>query len=234
MQSSRAFLVQLLNIAGTGPIFGALMGACFGPVVFLWIVLGAVLAGGIHDYMVGMISERNDGKSIAELSGIYLGDTLKWVMRAFSVLLLVLTGTVFVNSPAALIARLTPAALNEKFWIVVILIYYVLATLLPIDKVIGRMYPLFGAVLLTMAFAIGGAIFFGGYTLPEISLTNLHPEGLPIWPYMFVTVACGAISGFHATQSPMIAKCSRRRCFLRHDRKSAFGAFKSGTVRDSV
>ena len=207
MQSSRAFLVQLLNIAGTGPIFGALMGACFGPVVFLWIVLGAVLAGGIHDYMVGMISERNDGKSIAELSGIYLGDTLKWVMRAFSVLLLVLTGTVFVNSPAALIARLTPAALNEKFWIVVILIYYVLATLLPIDKVIGRLYPLFGAVLLTMAFAIGGAIFFGGYTLPEISLTNLHPEGLPIWPYMFVTVACGAISGFHATQSPMVAKC---------------------------
>ena len=246
--------VPMQSIAGTGPIFGALMGACFGPVVFLWIVLGAVLAGGIHDYMVGMISERNDGKSIAELSGIYMGNTLKWVMRAFSVLLLVLTGTVFVNSPAALIARLTPAALNEKFWIVVILIYYVLATLLPIDKVIGRLYPLFGAVLLTMAFGIGGAIFFGGYTLPEISLTNLHPEGLPIWPYMFVTVACGAISGFHATQSPMIAKCINsekegRRIFYGAMLKEsmialvwaaggvafyAFGAFKSGTVRDSV
>lgn len=207
MKSRQAFLVQLLNIAGTGPIFGALMGACFGPVVFLWIVLGAVLAGGIHDYMIGMISERNDGQSLAELSGIYLGNTLKWIMRAFSVLLLILTGTVFVNSPATLIAQLTPAALNQKFWIVVILIYYVLATLLPIDKVIGRLYPVFGAVLMIMAFGIAGGIFFGGYSLPEISLTNLHPEGLPIWPYMFVTVACGAISGFHATQSPMVAKC---------------------------
>ena len=207
MKPGRAFLVELLNIAGTGPIFGALMGACFGPVVFLWIVLGGVLAGGVHDYMVGMVSERHGGKSIAELSGIYLGKPMKWIMRGFSILLLLLTGTVFVTSPAALLARLTQGGLSVTFWVVVILVYYVLATLLPIDKVIGKLYPVFGVVLMIMAFGILGGIIFGGYQLPEISLANLHPEGLPIWPFMFVTVACGAISGFHATQAPMMSKC---------------------------
>ena len=207
MKPWRAFLVELLNIAGTGPIFGALMGACFGPVVFLWIVLGGVLAGGVHDYMVGMVSERHGGKSIAELSGIYLGKPMKWIMRGFSVLLLLLTGTVFVTSPAALLTRLTQGGLSVTFWVVVILVYYVLATLLPIDKVIGKLYPVFGVVLMVMAFGILGGIIFGGYQLPEISLANLHPEGLPIWPFMFVTVACGAISGFHATQAPMMSKC---------------------------
>ena len=207
MPTWKAFLVQLLNIAGTGPIFGALMGACFGPVVFLWIIFGAVLGGGVHDYMSGMISERHDGASIAELSGIYLGKGAKWVMRVFSILLLTLTGTVFVNSPAALLARLTPNMLTTTFWIVVILIYYVLATLLPIDKIIGKLYPVFGAVLIIMAIGILGGIIAGGYTVPEIELRDMHPEGLPIWPFMFITVACGAISGFHATQSPMVAKC---------------------------
>ena len=207
MKPWRAFLVELLNIAGTGPIFGALMGACFGPVVFLWIVLGGVLAGGVHDYMVGMVSERHGGKSIAELSGIYLGKPMKWIMRGFSILLLLLTGTVFVTSPASLLARLTQGGLSVTFWVVVILVYYVLATLLPIDKVIGKLYPVFGVVLMVMAFGILGGIIFGGYQLPEISLANLHPEGLPIWPFMFVTVACGAISGFHATQAPMMSKC---------------------------
>ena len=207
MPTWKAFLVQLLNIAGTGPIFGALMGACFGPVVFLWIVFGSVLGGGVHDYMSGMISERHDGASIAELSGIYLGPVAKWGMRIFSILLLALTGTVFVTSPAALLARLTPAALGNTFWIVVILAYYVLATLLPIDKIIGRLYPIFGAVLIIMAVGILGGTLLGGYKIPEISLQNLHPEGLPIWPFMFITVACGAISGFHATQSPVVAKC---------------------------
>ena len=207
MKTWKAFLVQLLNIAGTGPIFGALMGACFGPVVFLWIVLGAILAGGVHDYMCGMISERHDGASIAELTGIYLGDFAKWGMRIFSVLLLLLTGTVFVNSPATLLAQLTPDVLNAKFWVVVILIYYILATLLPIDQIIGRFYPVFGAVLIIMAAGILFGIFTGGYNLPEITFTNLHPQSLSIWPFMFVTVACGAISGFHATQSPMVSKC---------------------------
>ena len=204
----KAILIQLLNIAGTGPIFGALMGACFGPVVFLWIVFGSILGGAVHDYMTGMISERNDGASIAQLAGIFLGKPALYIMRIFSVVLLVLTGTVFVTSPAGLIASLTPESLGEVFWIVVILLYYVAATLLPIDKIIGRFYPIFGVILIVMAVSIaGGMIFSTNYSLPELTFTNMHPKGLPIWPYMFITVACGAISGFHATQSPMMAKC---------------------------
>ena len=204
----KALLIQLLNIAGTGPIFGALMGACFGPVVFLWIVFGSILGGAVHDYMSGMISERNKGASIAELSGIYLGKPALYIMRVFSILLLLLTGTVFVTSPAALISSLTPAALGNTFWIIVILIYYVLATLLPVDKIIGKLYPVFGVILIIMALSIaGGIIFLPQYTIPEVTLVNLNPENLPIWPFMFITVACGAISGFHATQSPMMSKC---------------------------
>ena len=134
MKTWKALLIQLLNIAGTGPIFGALMGACFGPVVFLWIVFGSILGGAVHDYMCGMISERHKGASIAELSGIYLGKPALYIMRVFSILLLLLTGTVFVNSPAALIARLTPAFLGEPFWIIVILLYYVMATLSQLIK----------------------------------------------------------------------------------------------------
>ena len=227
MPTWKAFLVQLLNIAGTGPIFGALMGACFGPVVFLWIIFGSVLGGAVHDYMSGMISERHDGASIAELSGIYLGPVAKWIMRLFSILLLVLTGTVFVNSPAALLSKLTPDTLNVTFWIVVILIYYVLATLLPIDKIIGRLYPAFGAVLIIMAAGILGGVVFGGYQVPEITLEDLHPNGLPVWPFMFVTVACGAISGFHATQSPMVAKCLTSE---KQGRRVFYGAMLSESV----
>ena len=227
MKTWRAYLVQLLNIAGTGPIFGALMGACFGPVVFLWIIFGSVLGGAVHDYMVGMVSERHEGRSIAELSGIYLGNGAKWGMRLFSVLLLLLTGTVFVNSPAALIARLTPMENDTMLWVVVILLYYVLATLLPIDKVIGKLYPVFGTVLIVMAVGILGGTIFGGYHVPELTLANLHPQGLPVWPYMFVTVACGAISGFHATQSPMISKCITSE---KVGRKVFYGAMLSESV----
>ena len=208
LKTRKAVLIQLLNIAGTGPIFGALMGACFGPVVFLWIVFGAILGGAVHDYMSGMISERNKGASVAELSGKYLGKPALYIMRIFSVLLLLLTGTVFVTSPAELIASLTPAVLSKGFWIVVILIYYLLATLMPIDQIIGRLYPVFGIVLIVTAVSIAGGMFFlPEYTIPEITLADLHPDHLPIWPFMFITVACGAISGFHATQSPMMAKC---------------------------
>ncbi len=229
MKTWKAFLVQLLNIAGTGPIFGALMGAVFGPVVFLWIVFGSVLGGAVHDYMSGMISSRNKGASVAELSGTYLGKAVKWIMRLFSVTLLILCGTVFVTSPAGLLDRLTPKGLNGTFWAVVILLYYLLATLLPIDKLIGKLYPVFGVLLIVMAFAVmGGVIFSGGkYTIPELTLKNLHPEGTPIWPYMFITVACGAVSGFHATQSPMIAKCIKSE---KEGRKVFYGAMISESV----
>lgn len=209
MSPWRAFLVQLLNIAGLGPIFGALSGALWGPSVYLWIVFGTIFAGGVHDYLSGMLSERNDGASISEITGKYLGPTMKTVMRIFSVVLLVMVGVVFMVGPAGLLALLTPKALSVKFWTIVILIYYFLATLLPIDKIIGKLYPIFGIALIIMAVGIGGATVLNNGTRPMMELTfdNLHPNGAPIWPLMFVTVACGAISGFHSTQSPMIARC---------------------------
>ena len=183
----------------------------------------------IHDYMAGMISSRHGGASITELSGVYLGKGAMWLMRAFSVILLVLCGTVFVTSPAALLDRLTPGWMNGTFWAVVILIYYLAATLLPIDKLISKLYPVFGVLLMGMAAAvIGGVLFSGGrFTIPEFSLRNLHPKGTPVWPYMFITVACGAISGFHATQSPMIAKCIESE---RVGRKVFYGAMISEAV----
>lgn len=229
MKKWKAFLVQLLNIAGTGPIFGALMGAVFGPVVFLWIVFGSILGGAVHDYMSGMISSRHKGASIAELSGTYLGKAAKWFMRLFSVVLLVLCGTVFVTSPAVLLHKLTPDSMNGTFWAIVILVYYLLATLLPIDKLIGKLYPIFGVLLIVMAITVlGGILFSGGkYTIPELSFQNLHPDGTPVWPYMFITVACGAVSGFHATQSPMIAKCIKSE---KEGRSIFYGAMISESV----
>lgn len=210
MKKGRVFLIQLLNIAGTGPIFGPLMGAVFGPVVFLWIVFGSILGGAVHDFLSGMVSVRSDGASISEIVGKYLGTVAKQVMRIFSVVLLVCVGAVFTTSPAGLLARLTPDFMNTTFWIVVIMAYYVLATLLPIDKVIGKLYPVFGVVLMIMAVGIISGLVVGGYELPELTvsnLTNLHPDGKPVWAYMFITVACGAVSGFHSTQSPMMARC---------------------------
>ena len=227
MKTWRVFLVQLLNIAGTGPIFGALMGAVFGPVVFLWIVFGSILGGAVHDYMSGMISLRLDGASVSEIVGRYLGPVARQAMRIFSLILLVLLGAVFTTSPAALIARLTPSWMNVGFWVVVILIYYVLATLLPIDKVIGKLYPIFGGVLLMMAAGIMVGLIAGGYRLPKLTLANLHPDGRPVWPFMFITVACGAISGFHGTQSPMMARCLRTE---KDGRRVFYGAMISESV----
>ena len=227
MKTWRVFLIQLLNIAGTGPIFGALLGAVFGPVVFLWIVFGSIVGGAVHDYMSGMISLRMDGASVSEIVGAYLGKTAKQVMRVFSLILLVLLGAVFTTSPAALIARLTPAWMDTGFWVVVILVYYLLATLLPIDKLIGKLYPVFGAVLLMMAVGIIVGLVAGGYQLPELTLDNLHPEGRPVWPFMFITVACGAISGFHGTQSPMMARCLTSE---REGRTIFYGAMISESV----
>lgn len=207
MGTARIFLIQLLNIAGLGPIFGALAGAAWGPSVFLWITFGTLLGGGVHDYMVGMMSMRHRGASVSELTGMYLGNGMKQVMRVFSVVLLVLVGVTFSTGPANLLAMLTPQVLDARFWLGVVLIYYFIATFVPIDKVIGKVYPIFGICLIVMALGVGGAIVLGDYTIPEITLQNLHPKGTPIWPTMFISVACGAISGFHATQSPLMARC---------------------------
>lgn len=212
---ARAFLIQLLNIAGLGPIFGAVSGALWGPVVYLWIVFGTIFAGAVHDYLAGMMSERNNGSSISEIVGKYLGPVMAQVMRVFSVVLLLMVGVVFMVGPAQLIALLTPNFLDVKVWTIVILVYYFLATLLPIDKIIGKIYPIFGATLIIMALGIAGATIFYSGQRPMLELWNhfgnMHPAEtpLPIWPLMFITVACGAISGFHATQSPMIARCLR-------------------------
>ena len=212
MPTWKVFLIQFLNIAGLGPIFGAIMGVMFGPAAFLWIVLGTIFGGAVHDFLSGVISIRRDGASLPEIVGEQLGLSVKQVMRGFSLLLMILVGAVFVMTPASLIASMTPASLNVTFWIGIIFIYYMLATVLPIDKLIGNLYPLFGGALLFMAVGILYVLIFGGVEIPHemtSGLYNRHPSGdsAPIFPMMFVSIACGAISGFHATQSPMMARC---------------------------
>lgn len=209
MSSWKVFMIQFLNIAGLGPIFGAIMGAKFGVASFLWIVLGTIFAGAVHDYLAGMLSLRHQGESLPEIIGRYLGNNFKQFMRGFTVILMVLVGAVFVAGPAGLLAKLTPEYLDATFWIFVVFIYYILATLLPVDKIIGKVYPLFAAALLFMAVGILVMLFVNHPPLPELTdgLTNTHPENLPIFPIMFVSIACGAISGFHATQSPLMARC---------------------------
>ena len=218
MPQWKLFLVQLLNIAGLGPIFGALQGALWGPVVFLWITFGTIFAGGVHDYFSGMISERNDGASIAEVTGKYLGHAMQNVMRVFSVILLIMVGTVFAVGPAGLIVTLcknngvSGVLSTTLFWLIVILVYYFIATFISIDKIIGKIYPLFGMCLIIMAVGVIIGIFTNpNYTIPEIwsHLYNMHPSGTPVWSFMFITVACGAISGFHSTQSPLMARCMK-------------------------
>lgn len=209
MPAWKIFMIQFLNIAGLGPIFGAIMGAKFGTASYLWIVLGSIFAGAVHDFLSGMISLRNDGESLPETIGRYLGSRFKQFMRIFSVLLMVLVGAVFVAGPAGLLAKLTPDSLDLTFWATVVFVYYVLATLLPIDKIIGKIYPLFAIALIFMAVGILAMLFWHHPSLPELTdgAANTHPDGLPIFPMMFVSIACGAISGFHATQSPMMARC---------------------------
>ncbi len=205
----RVFLIQLLNIAGTGPIFGAVLGACFGPVAFLWITLGGIFMGAMHDYLSGMMLVRHDGLSIPEVAGRYLGGGMRRFMRLFSVALLVLVGAVFLLSPAQLLGELVPAV-PVAGWVWIILAYYFVATLLPIDRLIGRVYPLFGVALVAMALGLLGAVVAGPWRIPELTtLSNfqLRAAELPIVPTLFITVACGAISGFHATQSPLMARC---------------------------
>ena len=214
MPKWKLFLVQLLNIAGLGPIYGALAGAQWGPAVFLWITGGTLLAGAVHDFSVGFMSMRHHGASVSELTGTYLGNFMKQVMRVFSVILLVMVGTVFAVGPASLISMLIGSQgakfgllTNTSFWLTIILIYYFMATFIPVDKIIGKIYPIFGICLIVMAIGVGIGIFTHGYSIPEITLQSLHPAGTPVWPVMFITVACGASSGFHATQSPLMARC---------------------------
>ena len=236
MPQWKLFLVQLLNIAGLGPIFGALSGAMWGPVVFLWITFGTVFAGAVHDYFAGMLSERNNGASISEVTGIYLGHTMKNVMRVFSVILLIMVGTVFAVGPAGLLVTLfknsgveSGVVVQATFWLAIILIYYFIATFISVDKVIGRVYPIFGICLIVMAIGVCVGTMTSGTPIPEIwnNLGNVHPNGTRIWAYMFITVACGAISGFHATQSPLMARC------LKSERQGRF-VFYGAMVAEGI
>ena len=212
MPTWKVFLIQLLNIAGTGPILGALGGALFGPIAYLWIIFGCIFAGAVHDYMCGMLSMRHNGASISELTGKYLGNGMLQVMRVFSIILLVMCGVVFTTGPAGLLAMLTPEKLDATFWLWMVMIYYVIATFVPIDKVIGKLYPIFGICLIIMAVGVSGSMLFSGnYVMPELwdHFGNEHPQGQHVWSFMFIAIACGAISGFHATQSPMMARCCK-------------------------
>ncbi len=211
----RIFMIQFLNIAGLGPIFGAIMGAQFGTASYLWIVLGTIFAGAIHDFFSGALSIRNGGENLPELVGRYLGANAKKVMIVFTMILMILVGAVFVSGPAELIAGMTPDRMNEMFWIIVIFLYYILATILPIDKVIGKIYPLFAIALLFMAAGILVMLYVKSPDLPEMwEGFGVKYEKNPIFPMMFISIACGAISGFHATQSPLMARCmtSERHC----------------------
>ena len=208
----KIFMIQFLNIAGTGPIFGAIMGAKYGPAAYLWIVLGCIFAGAVHDYMSGMLSLRHEGAGLPELVGHYLGNRTKQVMLVFSILLLMMVGAVFVYSPAVILNGMGG---SKTLWIVVIFVYYIIATMLPIDKIIGKVYPLFAFSLLFMAAALLVCLFIKMPALPEI-WDGLHNRGIevapetftdPLFPCLFITIACGAISGFHATQSPLMARC---------------------------
>jgi carbon starvation protein CstA len=213
MPTWKVFLIQFLNIAGTGPIFGAIQGILFGPAAYFWIVLGCIFGGAVHDYLAGMISLRRGGASLPEIVGDELGGVARLVMRIFALVLMVLVGTVFATTPAGLLSTMTGGwgfFGTIAFWTVVIFVYYIFATLLPIDKLIGRIYPLFGFALLVMAVGVLYGIFANEGAMPEITeaFSNHHPNStLPIFPGLCITIACGAISGFHATQSPMMARC---------------------------
>ncbi len=233
----RVYLIELLNIAGLGPVFGPILGALWGPQVFLWVVFGCILGGAVHDFLAGAMSMRNNGAGLPDLIGHYMGPATRHFSTAFILLLMLLVGTVFVKGPAMLLAQILPpntfegwfgakatAWLNESvyglsrwLWILMLFIYgyYILATLLPIDKIIGRVYPLFSIALLIMVAGLGISIVTGRLTPPAFTLENLHPKKLPAWPLIFITVSCGAVSGFHATQAPLMARCLKNERYMR-------------------
>ena len=229
MSPAKVFLIQLLNIAGLGPVFGPILGALYGPIALVWVVIGCVFAGAVHDYFSGMLSVRYNGKSVPDIVGYNLGEPIRKLMRVFAVVLLILVGVVFVAGPAGLLAQLT--GIDSMLFVAIIFAYYFLATILPVDKIIGRIYPVFGCALLFMALGILAVLLFSGkYTIPEFtSLENCiaDPERFPILPMLFTTIACGAISGFHATQSPLMARCLRSE---RQARPVFYGAMISESI----
>ncbi|MCU4902175.1 carbon starvation protein A [Bacillus cereus] len=206
MDRRKNSMIQLLNIAGTGPIFGPILGALYGPVAFVWIVIGAIFAGAVHDYLTGMISIRNKGAHIPELAGKFLGNAMRHIVNVFSLLLLVLVGTVFITTPASLLDIVLQGKVSITIILSVIFVYYILSTILPIDKIIGKIYPVLGALLLISAIGIGGMMIIKGSPIPELTFENMHPDNAPIFPLLMLTITCGALSGFHATQSPIISR----------------------------
>ncbi len=227
MPTWKVFLIQFLNIAGTGPIFGAIQGILFGPGAYLWIVLGCIFGGAVHDYLSGMISLRKNGASLPEIVGDELGSGARMGVRVMSLVLMILVGTVFATTPADILDGMMVDdgfLWSKYFWVIIIFAYYILATLLPIDKLIGRIYPVFGLALLIMAVGLGYGIFTQDGVMPEITeaFSNHHPTSvIPIFPGLCITIACGAVSGFHATQSPMMARCLQNE---RYGRPIFYGA----------
>ncbi|WP_096186614.1 carbon starvation CstA family protein [Evansella halocellulosilytica] len=220
MGTNRNSLIQLLNIAGVGPIFGPIMGALYGPVAFIWIVVGCIFAGAVHDYLTGMISIRNKGAHLPQLAGKFLGKSMKHIVNAIAVLLLLLVGTVFVTAPAGLLFDLMNGWVTLGVITGVIFLYFIFATLLPVDKIIGRFYPILGALLVISAIGVGVMLIGTGAPIPELTLQNMHPGGEAIFPILMITIACGAISGFHATQSPIISRTTQNE---RNGRKIFYG-----------
>ncbi|WP_078382174.1 carbon starvation CstA family protein [Sutcliffiella halmapala] len=212
-------LIQLLNIAGLGPIYGAILGALYGPVAFFWIVIGTIFAGGVHDYFSGMLSMRHKGAQFPSIVGHYLGNIVKAFITVVSLILMILVAAAFTAGPAQLIAQLTPITFTTA--LIIIFGYFLLVTLLPVNRIIGRLYPVLGAILLFMAVAIAISLIFTDKQLPNLTLSNFHPQELPIWPLLMVTISCGAISGFHCTQSPIVACTMKKES---HGRKIFYGA----------
>ena len=220
----KAFLIQFLNVAGVGPIFGPILGALYGPVALVWIVIGNIVGGAVHDYFSGVMSLKEDGKSLPEIAGKYYNVVFKGVMLVFTAMLLFFVGVVFIMSPAGLLSNLSyfegTFLAGNTFWVLAILAYYFLATLLPINKIITKLYPAFGLLMIVMTTLIAVALLMEAPHLPQVNdiFAYFHghhdhdflapnPDGLPVWPLLFLTITCGAISGFHSTQSPMIARC---------------------------
>ncbi|MFC7061720.1 carbon starvation protein A [Halobacillus seohaensis] len=215
----RASLIQLLNIAGLGPIFGAILGAMYGPIAFIWIVIGCIFGGAVHDYFSGMMSVRHKGAQYPTIVGKYLGRNVQTLVNLLSIALMVLVAAAFTAGPAELMAQVTP--LNFITALVIIFAYFLIATLLPVHKIIGRIYPILGAVLIFMAVSIGIGLFFFDNPVPNLTVSNLHPGELPMWPLLMVTISCGAISGFHSTQSPILARTLKKES---EGRKVFYGA----------